>query len=132
MVRKNNFRWLPLPLVLLLTACANNNAHHLYHWGQFSNVSYVWLKEDGSQSAQDMRDILEKEVQTAATDNRQLPPGFHAHLGLLYLKLGESDKALTQWQAEKEAFPESTPFMDFQLQMLTGQAEHAKSKGSSQ
>lgn len=42
-----------------------------------------------------------------------MPPGFRAHLGMLYLKMGDGDKGVEQLQSEKVAFPESTPFMDF-------------------
>ena len=43
----------------------------------------------------------------------KVPPGYHAHLGLLYLNAGKTDQALAAWQQEKNLFPESTKYIDF-------------------
>ncbi len=49
------------------------------------------------------------------------PPGFRAHLGMLHLKMGQGTDAVAQFQDEKLAFPESSPFMDFLLRNADGQ-----------
>lgn len=43
------------------------------------------------------------------------PPGFHAHLGLLYSGIGKDDQMVQQWQTEKALFPEAAAYMDFLL-----------------
>ncbi|MCH2000092.1 DUF4810 domain-containing protein, partial [Achromobacter xylosoxidans] len=53
------------------------------------------------------------------------PPGFRAHLGMLYLKLGDGAKGLEQLEGEKAAFPESKPFMDFLLRNASKMADNA-------
>jgi len=113
------------PLLSLLTACANNTPPSLYYWGDFPAASYAWLKDD-VQDGQETLTLLEKNAQTAVANGHDLPPGFHAHLGLLYLKLGQTGKAVEHLQAEKAAFPESAPFMDFQLRALSGEADAQK------
>lgn len=42
-----------------------------------------------------------------------VPPGLHAHLGMLYGNTGHTDLAMAEFNTEKAAFPESAPFMDF-------------------
>jgi len=112
--------WLPaVVLVLLLGACANTGKRSLYHWGGFPDVSYSWLKDNAADDSDSLA-VMEKDLQTAIANDHDLPPGFHAHLGLLYLKAGQTDQAISHWEAEKTAFPESSPFMDFQLQSLHG------------
>jgi hypothetical protein len=45
-----------------------------------------------------------------------VPPGFHAHLGMLYSMTGKSnDQIAAQFEDEKRLFPESTVYMDFLL-----------------
>jgi len=106
-------------LVSLLAACASG-PRSLYYWGDFPDANYAWLKNDASEDQQ-IANLLEKGAQRAAANKYDLPPGFHAHLGLLYLRLGDADKAVEHWQAEKAAFPESAAFMDFQLRNLRGE-----------
>jgi len=108
-----------LILTSLLAACASS-PRSLYYWGDFPDANYAWLQED-TQDDQKIVELLEKGAQRAVAQNHDLPPGFHAHLGLLYLRLGEIDKAAEHWQAEKLTFPESAPFMDFQLRNLLGE-----------
>ncbi len=50
--------------------------------------------------------------QAAGTGTR-LPPGYQAHLGLLYLNAGRTDQALAAWAQEKKQFPESTQYIDY-------------------
>lgn len=71
------------------------------------------LKNDGKSSAEEQIIELEKGIQQAAAKGAQVPPGYHAHLGLLYLNTGRTDQALAAWNQEKALFPESTKYIDF-------------------
>ena len=47
-----------------------------------------------------------------------MPPGWHAHLGYLYYRLGKADQARQEFQTEKAEFPESAVFMNRLLSNL--------------
>jgi hypothetical protein len=84
----------------------------MYSWQSYQPSVYAYLKDDGADSTLQIQ-ALEKNIETARAANVELPPGFRAHLGMLYLKTGDGDKGVEQLQGEKVAFPESAPFMDF-------------------
>jgi len=102
---------------LLLTACAGSGKRSLYAWGDYPDRTYSYLKGE-EQGWHDDISALEEHARKAEADRWDLPPGFRAHLGLLYLKAGQPDLAIGYLQAEKKAFPESAAFMDFQLNGL--------------
>jgi len=111
------FNWrlfLMVLAVLLLSACANNSKRSLYAWGDYPDQTYSYLKGEEKGWREDISE-LEEQARKAENDRWDLPPGFRAHLGLLYLKAGQPDLAIGYFKAEKKAFPESAAFMDFQL-----------------
>lgn len=95
----------------LLSACVQQ-PKPMYSWQSYQPSVYAYLKDDGADSTLQIQ-ALEKNIETARVANVELPPGFRAHLGMLYLKTGDGDKGVEQLQGEKVAFPESAPFMDF-------------------
>lgn len=104
----------------LLAACAQPKS--LYSWQSYQPMVYVYLQEENEDYVVQIQ-TLEENVQSARATDKALPPGFRAHLGMLYLKTGDGTKAVEQWQGEKLAFPESAPFMDFLLRNTTAQIE---------
>jgi len=110
---------LVLLAALLLTACAGNGKRSLYAWGDYPDRVYNHLKGEEQGWHEDIT-ALEEQARKAEADRWDLPPGFRAHLGLLYLKAGQPDLAIGYFQAEKKAFPESATFMDFQLKGFKG------------
>ena len=70
-----------------------------------------WLTDDQIR-------ILEAQAEKARGAHAALPPGFRAHLGLLYLTQGDPQRSRALWTAEKAAFPESAPFMNRLLKRL--------------
>ncbi len=99
--------------LLALTACVTQ-PKPLYHWGDYQPEVYAYFQGDG-QSIEAQQIKLEATVQQALAKGEALPPGFNAHLGLLYLKSGQADKARAAFQTEEAQFPESKPYMDFLL-----------------
>ena len=97
----------------------------LYLWGEFPKMQYEALRANGTPSAQRMVDI-EAHMEKAAAAHAALPPGFRAHLGMLKLANGDAGQARALWQAEKTAFPESTPYMDQLLKRLDAPAPQDK------
>lgn len=92
----------------------------LYHWEGFQGQLYEHFKADSS-SAEDQLRILEAQAQKAGVGGAALPPGFRAHLAMVYLRLGRDDEARLQLEAEKASFPESAQYMDFLLKRMTAQ-----------
>lgn len=101
----------------MLAACAQG-PKHMYNWKSYQPAVYAYLNDEGVDYAAQAQD-MQLNVETARSSNTALPPGFRAHLGMLYLKLGEDSKAVEQLQGEKLAFPESTSFMDFLMKNLS-------------
>ncbi len=97
----------------LLSACVQQ-PKSMYSWQSYQGSVYAYLKDDGADYATQTQ-ALEKNIETARASNTELPPGFRAHLGMLYMKMGDGDKGAEQMLGEKAAFPESAPFMDFLL-----------------
>ena len=85
----------------LLGACAQQS---LYTWEGYQPTVYAYLKEDGNDYAVQAQ-TLEKSVEKARATNRELPPGFRAHLGMLYLKMGDGEKGVEQLQVKSRPFP---------------------------
>lgn len=93
--------------VLMLAGCATNTA--LYNWGPYENQVYAHFKNE---SPEEQILILEKHAQETQANGRQLPPGFRAHLGLLYAKVGREGEFVAALEQEKTFFPESAPYID--------------------
>ena len=90
----------------------------LYHWNGFERQLYNHFKNDSAGPEEQLRN-LNAQAEQARAGGEALPPGFHAHLAMLYLRLGRDDEAKLQLEAEKARFPESAPYMDFLLKRMT-------------
>jgi hypothetical protein len=99
-------------ILLLVTGCASG-PKPLYYWGSYQNQLYGHLKGESSPDEQIAK--LEEDIEKAASENLPLPPGFQAHLALLYGDTGNSEKMRRNLEAEKQQFPESSTFIDFLL-----------------
>ncbi len=108
---------LVLVLAVALTGCVQA-PKNLYQWGGYQDQLYEHFKGDRQSPAEQVQ-RLEAQAQKARAGGTALPPGFRAHLGLMYLRLGREDEARRQLEAEKASFPESTQYMDFLLKRLT-------------
>jgi hypothetical protein len=109
-------RLLALLATALLCACAQQ-PKQIYLWENFPRQQYEVLLRSGVNVSEQVQ-ALEAHAEKARAANAPLPPGLRAHLGMLYLELGNVDAARNAWQAEKAAFPESAPYMDQLLRRL--------------
>jgi hypothetical protein len=100
--------WLPLGIVLL-TACARPT---IYAWGEYEDLIYRAYAKPGSVSPEQQVEALERDYQKARAENKRVPPGWHAHLGVLYFQLGKLDQAIRELETEKAEFPESAVLVD--------------------
>lgn len=109
---------LALAMLLTLSAC-QTAPKPLYEWGGYQKQVYAHFKNDGS--AEQQIAVLEQSIERAIAHGTTPPPGYFAHLGLLYLNVGHDDKAAQAWIKEKALFPESTRYMDFLLNNMKKQ-----------
>jgi hypothetical protein len=109
-------RGLVLPLILgcLLTACVSTPPT-LYQWGDYQSNVYSYLKGDGSSSPEKQIDEMEANLQKIRASGKNPPPGYYAHLGLLYSTVGKTDLVVQNFRAEEQLFPESASYMDYLL-----------------
>jgi hypothetical protein len=87
----------------------------LYQWGAYEPQLYQHFKHE---SPEKQIDLMEKNLQTIAASGKQVPPGYHAHLGLLYSMAGQPNRVAAQFQEEKRLFPESEPYMNRLLETM--------------
>lgn len=85
---------------------------NLYQWGVYQPQVYQHFK---GESPEQQIIVLEKNLQQISANGNLPPPGYHAHLGLLYSITGKSDLVVAQFEDEKKLFPESAVYMDFLL-----------------
>lgn len=116
--------------VLGLAGCAQSGAP-LYMWETYPRQQYAYLLREGISPDQQIKEI-EAHAEKARAANAQLPPGLRAHLGMLYLSVGNPGRAMELWNAEKVAFPESTVYMDQLLRRLGGAKPEPPKSGSLQ
>jgi hypothetical protein len=98
--------------VCALSGCATRQPP-LYYWGNFQDQEYAYLQ--GKTSPETSIQEMEKIREQAAAKNLALPPGFHAHLAMLYGLTGRTDQFERNMLAERERFPESSVYVDFLL-----------------
>ena len=104
--------WLPTTAAaMLLAGCAAPTTPPLYQWNGYQPQVYEYFK--GKASPQAQNEALEQALQAIRAKGGTPPPGFHAHLGMLYASVGNAQRAGQELQAEKQLFPESSTYMDF-------------------
>ncbi len=107
--------WKPVWLLVFgisIAGCATP-PKHLYQWDGYQEQ--IWAGFNGEADPKDQIIALEALKQKALSQGELLPPGFHAHLALMYAKDGQLDKVPENFNAEKDGFPESADYMDFLL-----------------
>ncbi|MGK8199610.1 DUF4810 domain-containing protein [Burkholderia cepacia] len=123
--------WLPATAAaMLLAGCAAPTTPPLYQWNGYQPQVYEYFK--GQSSPQQQIDALEKALQEIRAKGNKPPPGFHAHLGMLYASVGNGQQATQSFEAEKALFPESAPYMDFLMKKKAVNPQAANPKATDQ
>lgn len=104
-----------------LTGCATPQPP-LYHWGNYQQALYLH-HQDGITQHAEQANALEALIARAAASGTSVPPGVHAHLGMLYSEMGRDQEARHQLQLERQLFPESDHFISY---LLSAQQEPAQ------
>lgn len=104
-----------LVALIALSGCATKNTPPpLYGWqGYEKNVDTYFRQDRESLNTQTQQ--MEADMQKMRAANQTTPPGYQAHLGLLYGKQGDMQRFQENLQAEKQQFPEAGGFVDFLL-----------------
>ena len=105
-----------LSLALLLVGCANNQT--TYHWGNYEQLVYNMYKNPGKATADQQLDTLRKDIETAASKGKPVPPGVYAHMGMLYATIGDSAQAKQALDEEVARYPDSAVFVNNMLGRL--------------
>ena len=100
-------------LALFVLAGCVNRPQPLYYWGSFEEQQYAYFT--GDKGPEDAIQQMEQTRQEARAQGKALPPGFQAHLGLLYGQTGRTDLFEQNLPAERQQFPESATYVDFLL-----------------
>lgn len=95
---------------VMLVGC--NTPKTRYQWGDYQPEVYHYFK---GASVEQQIIVLEKNLDEFKAQGALIPPGFYAHLGMLYSTVGQIDPAINAFMMEKKLFPESAPYMDFLL-----------------
>ncbi len=95
---------------LTLAGCAAQPT--IYYWGNYQALLYQSYHEPGGVPPVQQVELLERDYQQALAKHARMPPGWHAHLGVQYFKLGKVDDAVRELHTEKAEFPESSVFVD--------------------
>jgi hypothetical protein len=99
----------------LLGGCASTPS--LYQWESYQPQVYEYFSGKGNGTEAQIS-ALEEDFQKIRATGKNPPPGYHAHLGLLYSQIGKNDQVVQQFQTEKDLYPESKAYMDFLLKKL--------------
>lgn len=100
---------------VFLAGCQSNQR---YYWGSYEDLVYVSFSEPGKLSPAEQIKVMEEDLRYADEHSKPVPPGFHAHLGYLYSKVGNKEAARANFETEKRLFPESAVLMDRLLNNL--------------
>jgi hypothetical protein len=111
-IQRGGWAW---SLGLALLFCAGCQLPTMYSWGRYEDMVYTMYAAPNKATAEIQVAKLEQDYQKARSQNKQVPPGFHAHLGYLYFQLGKAEEARRSFETEKANFPESAVFVDRML-----------------
>lgn len=100
----------------LLAACATHQ-RPLYYWGNYQDYIYGHFK--GTKGPEEQIQAMERMREQARAKGMQMPPGFHAHLAMLYGQTGRGELLAENLEIEKRLFPESATYVDFLLKKPT-------------
>ena len=116
-----------LMALAFLSACASTSST-LYQWQRYQENVNAYFKTQG-QDAQTQTLSMQEDLEKIRANGGAVPPGYFAHMGLLYGKQGQVELFVKHLEAEKKEFPESAAFVDFLLRNVKKTNSKNKSKG---
>lgn len=104
---------LALVSTLCLVGCATK-PNNLYDWQGYQNNVNDYLRGDKSSMDKQIAS-MEEDLKKIRAGAGVVPPGYNAHLGLLYAKQGNLNEFANRLDAETSQYPEAQSFMEFLL-----------------
>lgn len=98
-------------MVLILAGCAAKAPQKIYNCDGYQDSVYHFYTNETS--PQEQIATLQKLVEHSKANNKPVPPGVHAQLGMLYGNTGNADLAMAEFNAEKSQYPESASYINF-------------------
>ncbi|MEM7200533.1 MAG: DUF4810 domain-containing protein [Planctomycetota bacterium] len=114
-------RRLILALAAAVTAAACSSTPQRYEWGSYQESVYLLTAGEGQVDVDAQIQAMNATVEQARQRDRPVPPGMHAHIGLLYSMRGELDLATAAFETERELYPESAGFINGMLTRMRAQ-----------
>ncbi len=108
-----------IPLIAGLLLGCSQSQPTLYYWGDYQKTLYLYNHPEKSSQSEQIS-AIETLIEQAQSYNMPAPPGVHAQLGLLYSNIGNTPKAIEQFELEKRDFPESITLMNMLLNNAKG------------
>ncbi len=85
----------------------------LYTYGDYSESYYASKKDINTDTALALQKSIENAIANAGESiSGRVAPGMYANLGYIYLKAGNTNKAIESFNKEKLIYPESAHFMN--------------------
>lgn len=114
---KKRFLFALLNCFVILVGCESTQP--LYYHGNYNQALYNHFKGNAQPLSEQIAEF-EYLIQQSRTKSKQVAPGIYAHLGYLYLQLGNDKKGLHYLQLEKRYFPESQAYINFLEKKVKG------------
>jgi len=101
-----------LAFIAYITSGCSNQPKPLYTYGDYSEAYYASKKELTPESALKLQKSIEYAIEhSGESSSRRVAPGLYANLGYIYLKAGNTTKAIESFKKEKAIYPEAAHFM---------------------
>lgn len=100
----------------------------MYSWGDYDQLLYASYKDPTK--TLELRTELENQITASEQRNQKVPPGLYAELGTLYLQSGGTNKAITLYKKERDAWPESRAMMTAMINGLERRQKPADGEAS--
>lgn len=99
---------------ILIAGCSTKDS--IYSWNDgYTESMYMYLKDDPNYSEQ--IELMNEYFEDAASTGKKVAPGAYAHMALLMSKNNDDAQANEYLEKEKQAFPESTHYLDFLMNL---------------
>ena len=105
-------------LSFIISGCSNQ-PKPLYTYGNYSESYYESKKNVSADTALELQKSIEYAIENVnESRSGRVAPGMYANLGYIYLKGGETDKAIESFNKEKSIYPESAHFMNRMIKKI--------------